>query len=262
MTIRLIASDLDGTLFGANSVPEPRTVAAVNAAIDAGFVFAAVTGRSYFGGAERVNRTGAQIPWFIGSNGGHRFNIATDTLEERLLFTADELASIRQSIPEAIAGVGLAYEHASGFTYDATFVSHFPEAFDGGPRRNTATWAGDDVGKIFVAHPDYSHDELTAASTDHVPAGTCVTTSGTSFIEFTPAGADKALGLERLCRMLGVERSDVLAFGDNNNDTTMLAWAGRGVAVANATDQAKAAADEVTVSNVDFGVATVIEALL
>ena len=89
-----------------------------------------------------------------------------------------------------------------------------------------------------------------------------MTTSGTTFVEITPPGGDKALGLGRLCDQLGVLRREVMAFGDNNNDISMLRWAGRGIAMANATEAAKAAADETTASNLDFGVAQVLESLL
>ena len=89
-----------------------------------------------------------------------------------------------------------------------------------------------------------------------------MSTSGVTFVECTPEGADKALGLERLCTNLGIDRSEVVAFGDNNNDVSMLAWAGRGIAMQNATADAKAAADEITASNIDFGVAQVLERLV
>lgn len=262
MTVRLIASDLDGTLFGSNSVPEPRTVAAVNAVVQAGFVFAAVTGRSHFGGAERVTNAGAKAHWFIGSNGGHRLDIGTGILEERLLFSAADLAVVQAELNVQLPGIGFGLEHVAGFTYDDGFRAAFPNAFDGGPRKDTTSWANDDVGKIFITHPDLTSDELIEAATPLVPAGTHVTTSGTAFVELTPAGADKALGVERLCDKLGFGSDQVIAFGDNNNDLTMLAWAGRGIAMANATPQVLDAATEVTGSNVDFGVAQILETLL
>ena len=55
---------------------------------------------------------------------------------------------------------------------------------------------------------------------------------------------------------------EVVAFGDNHNDLTMLEWAGRGVAMANALDRVKETADEVTSTNVEFGVARVLEELV
>lgn len=262
MDVRLVASDLDGTLFGPDKVPEHRTVEAINAIVDAGIIFAAVTGRSHFGGAARVISTGATVDWFIGSNGGHRLNMATGVLEERLLFTPTELDAITTELPAQIDGLGFGLEHEAGFTYDAAFHVVFPKAFDGGPRTSTTTWATNDVGKIFAAHPDLTSDQIIAATTPLVPPGTLVSTSGGSFVEFTPAGAHKAAGLSRLCDQLGISADQVIAFGDNNNDISMLKWAGRSVAMANGTDEARQAADEITASNLDFGVAQILETLI
>ena len=259
---QLIASDLDGTLFGPDSVPEPRTVAAVNAVVDAGYIFVAVTGRSYFGGADRVTNSGANAHWFIGSNGGHRMHLATRMLEERLLFTERDVRSMVNDLPRDLAGIGFGFEHDGGFSYDAGFRAVFPTASDGGPRQDTAVWASHDIGKIFVSHPTLTSEELIDVSTQLVPEGTHVTTSGTSFVELTPPGGDKAMGLARLCAKLEIDAADVVAFGDNNNDVSMLGWAGRGIAMDNATPDAKAAADEITATNTDFGVAVILEALV
>lgn len=259
---RLIASDLDGTLFGPLKVPEPRTVDAVNAVVDAGYVFAAVTGRSYFGGADRVRSTGANVQWFIGSNGGHRMDLASGELEERLLFGEHEIEHMIHELPKQFDGLGFGFEHETGFSYDAGFCTVFPNAFDGGPRQDSAPWAPHDIGKIFVSHPTLAMNELIEATRPLVPAGTHVTTSGGGHVEFTPQGGDKAMGLARLCAKLEIDAADVVAFGDNNNDVSMLAWAGRGIAMGNATEAAKAAADEIADTNINFGVAQTLEALL
>ena len=72
----------------------------------------------------------------------------------------------------------------------------------------------------------------------------------------------KAAALARWCVSHGVAPHDVWAFGDMPNDLPMLGWAGRGVAVANAHPDVLAAADAVTASNVDDGVAAHLEHLL
>jgi len=61
-------------------------------------------------------------------------------------------------------------------------------------------------------------------------------------LEFTLHGADKASGLMDLTARIGVKQEEVLAFGDSNNDVTMLAWAGLGVAMSHGTTQARLAA--------------------
>src|SRR5262249_35661003 len=71
------------------------------------------------------------------------------------------------------------------------------------------------------------------------------TVTDPDYFEFTPAGIDKSYGVARVARDLGIPREPVLAAGDGNNDAPMLAWAGLGLAVAQATPLAIAAADVV-----------------
>jgi hydroxymethylpyrimidine pyrophosphatase-like HAD family hydrolase len=81
-------------------------------------------------------------------------------------------------------------------------------------------------------------------------------------VEISAKGVTKAFGLERIAAEHGIEAADVVAFGDMPNDLPMFAWAGHVVAVANAHADVLAAADEVTASNDDDGVARVVERLL
>lgn len=269
VSVRLIASDLDGTLFGSDHVVAPRTVDAVNAVVDAGITFVAVTGRSHFGGSQRAVSTGARLHWFIGSNGGHRLNYASGVLEERLVFDGDRLAEVMAQLPSAVGEVGFGCEHEAGFSWDERFLELYPVSVDGKSRRvvnayptHASSATHDDVGKLFVAHPEVNTVDLVDLVRPHVPADWAVTTSGVEFVEVTPPGADKGRGLARLCERLAVDAADVVAFGDNHNDLTMLEWAGRGVAMGNALTDVKARADEVTASNDEHGVALVLESLL
>ena len=65
-----------------------------------------------------------------------------------------------------------------------------------------------------------------------------------------------------MCARLGVAAEEVIAFGDNHNDIAMVTWAGRGIAMGNAHPALLAAVDEQTVSNVEDGVAKVLETLV
>ena len=85
---------------------------------------------------------------------------------------------------------------------------------------------------------------------------------GAEAVEIAPAGADKGVGLRWLCAHLGIDGRDVLAFGDEINDLPMFAFAGRRIAVENANPAVRDAADEVTASNAEEGVAQAIELLL
>ncbi len=78
-------------------------------------------------------------------------------------------------------------------------------------------------------------------------------------IEINRAGCSKGKALEHLCGLLGIRREEVLAVGDSGNDVEMLRFAGVGVAMRNATPEARAAADCSTASNDEDGVALAIE---
>ena len=75
------------------------------------------------------------------------------------------------------------------------------------------------------------------------------------YYEFTAKGVDKSKALRESFSALGIAPENVIAFGDAQNDITMLRWAGIGVAMGNAVDETKEAADEVTLSNEEDGIA-------
>ncbi|MDO5156121.1 MAG: Cof-type HAD-IIB family hydrolase [Eubacteriales bacterium] len=80
------------------------------------------------------------------------------------------------------------------------------------------------------------------------------------FIEAMPLGVDKAASLEHLFDILGIDKADTVACGDGFNDMSMIQYAGVGVAMANAQDAVKKAADVVTKkSNDEDGLLEVIE---
>jgi hydroxymethylpyrimidine pyrophosphatase-like HAD family hydrolase len=116
--------------------------------------------------------------------------------------------------------------------------------------------------KLLVRHPTLPFAEVARRAREAVGEDAVVTWAGTRIVEISAAGVTKAWALERLCARLGVHREEVVAVGDMENDLAMLAWAGHAVAVANAQQNVLDAADEVTASNLDDGVAQVLERLV
>ena len=82
------------------------------------------------------------------------------------------------------------------------------------------------------------------------------------YLEVIPRVINKGQGIRDICRTLGMDVSEVIAFGDAENDIPMLRAAGVGVAMGNAADAVKAAADRVTLTNNEDGIAAALEALL
>jgi len=86
--------------------------------------------------------------------------------------------------------------------------------------------------------------------------------SSDTFIELVPKGIDKGYSLSLLAKHLNIHPDQIVAFGDESNDISMLRFVGLGVAVVNATEPAKAAADIITKSNNEDGVAHVLDAMI
>ncbi|WP_433745088.1 Cof-type HAD-IIB family hydrolase [Falsibacillus pallidus] len=79
------------------------------------------------------------------------------------------------------------------------------------------------------------------------------------FLEFTELGVTKGASLDYLIGQLGIKKEEMIAVGDSYNDQTMIEFAGLGVAMGNAPDDIKEIADYVTASNMEDGVAEVVE---
>ncbi len=86
-----------------------------------------------------------------------------------------------------------------------------------------------------------------------------ITSSIPECIEFVKKGITKSKSLQFICEKCNIEKSEVIAIGDADNDLEMINFAGLGVAMENATDSLKEKADYITNSNNDDGVANVIE---
>jgi Cof subfamily protein (haloacid dehalogenase superfamily) len=259
----LIATDLDGTLLRSDGTISPRSRSAIAAAHAAGMQVVFVTARPprvmrHF--AEHVGIEGMAVC----SNGAILYDLARDEFisHERLeTSVARELIDLlRAQAPDIV----FATEHGHSLAYEPDFPQFFEEPDDRSPPRvdHAHRLCQDELTKLLVHHPNHGPDSLIELVSVHVGPRAYVNHSGGAFVEIGAPGVSKASGLARLCVRLGVASDQVIAFGDMPNDLPMLRFAGRGVAVANAHADVLAAADEVTGSNDEDGVAQAIEALL
>ncbi len=79
------------------------------------------------------------------------------------------------------------------------------------------------------------------------------------FLDIVPEGLSKAYGAARILERIGVKREECMAFGDGGNDIPIIEYAGTGVAMGNATDDVKAAADYVTDSVDEDGIVSALQ---
>lgn len=267
--VRLIATDVDGTLLNSRHEITPRTRAAFNAARARGIAVLAVSGRQPYSIGAIVQGTALQGD-VIGSNGAVAMNVDTQEIlfqetldleaqrriaaEMQALFTGLRLVSVRSAGNEYVAEHGYTGMEDPGDTEALWPVRHRVVGRE--------EVLAEPSLKLVMRHDDVSPEELLAAAHRLDIPGCHPTISGAPFLEVGRGGVSKASALQRYCALHGIDRADVVAFGDNYNDLEMLDWAGLGVAMANAEAETKSTADRMTAANDDDGVARVIEELL
>ncbi|MGW0772918.1 HAD family hydrolase [Streptomyces sp. NPDC002835] len=260
---RLVATDLDGTLLRTDDTVSERTRDALAAVTAAGAAHIVVTGRAvpwtrhilddlgYDGLA--VCGQGAQVY----HAGEHRL-LTSVTLDR-------QLANLALSKIEAEVGPLLLAASRDGLEGDVIIgpgyrVQEGPLPYV--PMQDPADLWSAPLNKVYIQHPTLGDDELAKAARATVGSLVDVVMAGAGVVEVLPLGLSKATGLSLAARRLGLRASDTIAFGDMPNDIPMFGWAAHGVAMANAHDELKAVAHEVTASNDDDGIAVVLEHLL
>ncbi len=245
MKIRLAAFDLDGTLMSDDYVLSSRVRRAVAAAQARGVVVTIATGRMYTSALPYVQDLQIAAP-FLACQGGW---IQAPNDETILYRVALPYAVARETLILAAAHNWHPVLYADGdiFLQELRHPSDFYEALLGLNYMLLADWetalAAHTPDKIvFVAEPEEipgMGQILRAALGAHAQ----IVRSHAKFIEVVPLGVSKGDGLAWLARYLGIPQAEVLAAGDQENDLTMVQWAGIGVAMGNATPELHAVAD-------------------
>lgn len=258
MTVRLIASDIDGTLLRDDGTMSARTVDALAAAEDAGLLVVLCTGRPPRWMKPIAEATGHH-GLAVCANGAIVYDLHTEEVVERFPIDTGIARRLAEGLRAAIPGVVFAAERETGMLHEREYVPLAPGNTLEGDLEDLLR---EPMVKLIAKHPGMSSGELHAAAheaiTELADIATATYSSG-SLIEISATGITKAFALERVATEHGITAAEVVAFGDMPNDIPMLSWAGRGVAVGNAHPDVLAIADEVTESNDDDGVALVIE---
>jgi Cof subfamily protein (haloacid dehalogenase superfamily) len=257
--VRLIATDLDGTLLRNDASITERTRQALRRAQAAGIVVVLASARP-----PRVLRRFAQAAGVDGlaicSNGAITYDLDRDVALQSVALDPEVVRRIVLAQREAVPGVCFGFEQGPRFACDATYAALRTGSLDDAWLVEDAlTLASQPAVKLLVRHPERHVDDLLGALVDEAVT---ITHAGAPYLEISAPSVHKAWALEALCARLGIAAAEVVAFGDMPNDLPMLRWAGCGVAMANAHPEVLAAAHAVTRSNEEDGVAVYIEWLL
>ena len=271
--IRLIATDMDGTLLGGepDRIP-PENARALREAADAGIALALVTGRmpddaGFFAldaglpmhvlGLNGCTTQHEPLGWIMRNRFMDRqaARKARDVMEAHglpfALFSMHELALSEPPVDArgALLSYGTFFHRQGGrtrFCADAQSINRLMVR----------------VSK-FVVDGRANAEELQALKR-HLEAEAPeveVTSSWSGFLEIMPRGVNKGGALAELAGELGIPMAQVMALGDNDNDVPMLEIAGCAVAMGNATPAARQAAHWVAPSHLENGLAAAVRAL-
>ncbi len=266
--IKLVAIDLDGTLLNNQKEISPRNHAAIAKAKAQGIKVVICTGRPL----EAIHPFLAQLnleepgDYSITFNGGFvQKNDTGEILEKKVLTSeqVEELITLAQTIdmPLDLLSGGNVYtlptsaQHLSLYPEINPLLTHIPTPLADLDWQRPYNKAVIGYEQQFL---DQKMTEIPAVFKEMYE----VIKSRAVLLEFMPKGVTKAYGLSLLAKDLGLQPTEIMSIGDEENDLPMIEYAGIGVAMANAVDPVKAVANVITASNEEDGVAQVIEKYL
>lgn len=260
--VALVATDLDGTLLGPTSTVSERAVRAIAAARAAGIHVVPVTGRPP-PSVWTIAASGGLGPFGVCSNGGIVVDLEASAVLDVEPIGAPEAATIIELVRAARPGVLFALDDLERFCFEPAFV---PENRRRNPRAREVADIGDAAMegcvKLIAREPGTDAVTLMRHLEEQLGGAAYVTSSGLDWVEMMAPGVSKANGLARVCARLGVDRTQVVAVGDNYNDLSLLSWAGHSMAPANAVSDILGVVGRVLPTNVDDGVAVLLEELV
>ncbi|MGN0242929.1 MAG: Cof-type HAD-IIB family hydrolase [Lachnospiraceae bacterium] len=267
--IKLLCLDLDGTVLDDQKRLSKRNTEAITKAIQKGVTVAVATGRSRRGlPSSFMNIPG--IRYAVTMNGATIFDFQEQRPLATQLMNPETVQKVFTKIWHYdcmgdffIDGVGYIdeekYHRAIDYVVNPNLLDYVyatRQPISDFPNRVLENQKS--VEKITVYFYDVNMIPELRRDLSEMKMIDCVSGIPNN-LEITHRQANKGNGIIMLGNCLGIQQEEIMAIGDSGNDLAMIQAAGIGVAVANATEEVKAAADVITASNLEDGVAQAIE---
>ncbi len=273
MDIKLIGIDIDGTLLNSKKELTPATKAAMELADSHGVEVVISTGRLLSEYEDLL----AQLPtmhYTVSCTGAQVVDLRTGKDLFRHALTADQMRQIYRTFRDLDVMLQIFSDHDGKIHNSIGHLEHVErycgEALAPMTRRTHVAEADLDAfvesyegpsNKVHMFFPDPENRQEAIRRAKDLPFA--LSSSMANDLELAPLGIDKGIGMEKLADHLGLQACQVMTLGDGDNDIGMLRYAGLGVAMANSSDGAKAAADHILAySNDQDGVARAISAVI
>jgi len=246
---RLVALDVDGTIVDRDGHLPSEVGEAIAAVVAAGVPVILSTGRSWHGTVDLVEQLGLPPGPSVCSNGAVIVTYPPQEIVKAITFDPRHVIErVQQFAPGtliAVEEIGVGYrlnDHFPGGDLTGEMIIEDLEQLSARP-----------VTRVILRDPTRSDSDFISLARHLGLHGVTYFVGWSAWLDIAPEGVNKATALAEVAEGLGVGAADVLAFGDGRNDTEMLRWAGRGLAIGDAPDEVKAAADEVTARFIDGG---------
>ncbi len=264
---KILVLDLDGTLTNKKKEITARTKETLIKAMEKGIIVVLASGRPTYGIVPLAEEIGlAKYGGYILSfNGGTIINWATkEVIFEKLLNKNMISPSYEMAKKHGVEIVSYMDQDIVTEAKENKYVDY--EAFlNKMPVRQVGDFVNEltgSVNKCLIVGDADNLIPLEQIMKDELGTDMNIYRSEPFFLELVPHGIDKAASLNLLLERLSLTKEHMIACGDGYNDLSMIELAGLGVAMENANDTVKAAANYITLSNEEDGVAHVIEKYL
>jgi Cof subfamily protein (haloacid dehalogenase superfamily) len=257
MDFKLVVIDIDGTLIGPDYTISQRNIEAIRKARSMGVIVTLATGRNFRAAVDYAMELELDVP-IITYNGAL---IRYPHMEEIILHKplpealAREIVKIAKEnnlrislyINDNIISDDLGPGYPGKLAHNISIVESLEDYFQREPTRIIVMGDGDNIKKF------------SQVFTQREAKPYMVTFLGGGNLEVLHPEVSKMSAIKNLAEKLDISKEEIIAIGDNDNDIEMIKFAGLGVAMGNSPQEIKDIADYVTLSNIEDGVAEVIE---
>ncbi|REE92884.1 hypothetical protein A8990_103191 [Paenibacillus taihuensis] len=237
-SIKLVALDMDGTLLNDRQEISSENAMWIRKALDAGVIVCFATGRGFQSAAPYAEQLKLDTP-MITVNGGEIWH-RPHALHKRTLMSPVMMKRLHE--------LALSYPECWYWAYTTMDIFNKEKWIEPASDYDAHHW----LKFGYYTENTEMRDAILKETASW--GGLEITNSSPWNLEMNPEGVSKASAIHELCSLLNIDMSQVAAMGDSLNDIAMIREAGLGVAMGNAQDEVKAAADVVTVTNEEHAV--------